>query len=202
MDVKEIIEQMRAMSNWDLKSIRESATEILYSRASSDIDSILNRIKSILTAYGKLDLSDCNNVFDCRNILNDLFGEFGEYCDIEYWLECSSDYEDSDVVREYDLRDMIEEYLNSEIISLSEDVLRSDILRYNIDSYAHVENKIIHDYIDNPNRFERYRVIDASTIFEELIELNDERDYTTLKNKLDIVEYMYVEEIESVTRDW
>lgn len=202
MNIKDIIKQMKEMSDGDLEDIRDESTKILNSRVSSDIDSILSRIESILFAYKKLDLSNCTNVSDCRNILNDLFSEFGGYCDIEYWLECSSDYEDSDMIREYDLRDMIGKFLNEEIISLDLDVLSSGILRYNLDSYAHVKNKIIHDYIDNPDRFGRYQVIDASTIFEELIELDNKIDIDTLVNKLNIVKYMYDEEIESVTKDW
>lgn len=131
MNIKDIIKQMKEMSDGDLEDIRDESTKILNSRASSDIDSILSRIESILFAYKKLDLSNCTNVSDCRNILNDLFSEFGGYCDIEYWLECSSDYEDSDMIREYDLRDMIGKFLNEEIISLDLDVLSSGILRYN-----------------------------------------------------------------------
>ena len=65
MNIKDIIKQMKEMSDGDLEDIRDESTKILNSRASSDIDSILSRIESILFAYKKLDLSNCTNVSDC-----------------------------------------------------------------------------------------------------------------------------------------
>lgn len=167
MDIKVIIEQIKMMSEDDLKSIRLSINDELTHRLSNIFKPRLDAIKKMIYDY-KMSLSDD---------------------------ELNSDEEHEP--NEDQIRIILE--IDKRIIKFSEDLVDSEYLT-NVCTIYEIDNESIDNFIDG---YERYQDIDVSVIINCLI-IEIKFDYVYLsdiENKLNIIEYIYNNNLGRVIRD-
>lgn len=115
-----------------------------------------------------------------------------------------SDYEelglDNDEVPSDEYLEMLKD-IDDTIVEFIVDLLHSGRLIEDEIS-AHIKNSEIHSFIDN---YERYQTIEIEDIIEHFIIDRDDDEYLFLGNvilRLNMIEYIYNNNLGSVTRDW